>query len=248
MSRWSCFHVCLQWRIIKIDEYIKPKETQTMALDPGVKDQVMTYMSGDIPDEAWHLAYFDFIGNPTLAKRLGEEFLSARYIYKLLLGLQVDGWLLRHQIRLQVLSYASIYEAVLHHLLFDTFAHLPEVMALTEFPTKKLVSIPPSSLALLDKHLEHDGKKIIPTYEAIGKTDESKVRFDKKAECAAKLGMIEDWLKDELIEFYEARNAIHIHAEIRKSIDYQVDLSRRAYFRLQPFKEQISSWLTQRKV
>jgi hypothetical protein len=87
--------------------------------------------------------------------------------------------------------------------------------------------------------LDHDGKKIIPTYEAIGRTDESKVRFDKKAECAEALGLIEGWLKDELVEFYEARNAIHIHAEIRKSLDYQLDLSKRAYLRMQPFKDQL---------
>ena len=54
--------------------------------------------------------------------------------------------------------------------------------------------------------------------------------------------MIEPWLRDELIEFYDARNAIHIHAEIRKSLNYQLDLSRRAYLRMQPFKEQLSAW------
>lgn len=140
---------------------------------------------------------------------------------------------------MQVLSYASIYEAVIHHILFDVLTAQPQVVSLTEFPTKKQISIPPASLALLEKHLEHDGKRIIPTYEAIGKTDESKVRFDKKAECAEALGLIEGWLKDELIEFYEARNAIHIHAEIRKSLDYQLDLSKRAYWRMQPFKEQL---------
>jgi hypothetical protein len=69
------------------------------------------------------------------------------------------------------------------------------------------------------------------------------VRFDRKAECAFQLGFIEDWLRDDLIEFYEARNSIHIHAEIRKSLKYQLDLSRDAYRRLQPFKEQISSKL-----
>jgi hypothetical protein len=72
------------------------------------------------------------------------------------------------------------------------------------------------------------------------------VRFDKKAECATTLGLIEPWLRDELIEFYEARNAIHIHAEIRKSLDYQLDLSKRAYWRMQPFKEQIMAALANR--
>jgi len=217
-----------------------------MAFEQSVKDQITQYIGAHIADEAWHASYFDFIGEPKLAKRLGEEFISTRYIYKLLEGLEANDWLLRAQIRNQVLSYASIYEAVIHHVLFDVLSTEPPVIGLTEFPAKKQISIPPTSMALLERHLEHNGKKIIPTYEAIGRTDDSKVRFDKKAECAAILGLIEPWLKEELIEFYEARNAIHIHAEIRKSLEYQLDLSKRAYWRMQPFKEQIMAGLANR--
>ena len=55
------------------------------------------------------------------------------------------------------------------------------------------------------------------------------------------MGLIEDWLKEDIIEFYEARNAIHIHAEIRKSLEYQLDLSKRAYMRMEPFTDQIGA-------
>ena len=219
-----------------------------MAFDPIVKTQIATYIGAHVADEAWHVSYFDFVGDSSLGKRLGEEFISTRYIYKLLEGLEAQDWLLRSQIRLQVLSYASIYEAVLHHILFETMAAEPQVIALTEFPMKKQISIPTASLAMLAKHLEHDGKQIVPTYEAVGKTDESKVRFDKKAECAESLKLIEPWLREELVEFYEARNAIHIHAEIRKSLNYQLDLSKRAYIRMQPFKEQLTAGLAARVV
>jgi hypothetical protein len=60
------------------------------------------------------------------------------------------------------------------------------------------------------------------------------------------MGFIEEWLQGELVEFYEARNAIHIHAEIRKSLDYQIDLSRRAYLRMEPFRDQVSAQLISR--
>ncbi|MGN5353256.1 hypothetical protein ACQ4P5_14420 [Ralstonia sp. L16] len=217
-----------------------------MTFETAVKDQITQYISAHVGNEAWHVSYFDFITDTALAKRLGEEFISTRYIYKLLEGLEANDWLLRAQIRIQILSYASIYEAVIHHILFETLATEPEVEKLTEFPMKKQISIPPASVQLLQKHLEHDGKKIIPTYEAVERRDESKVRFDKKAECAASLGLIEPTLRDELIEFYEARNAIHIHAEIRKSLDYQIDLSKRAYLRMRPFKEQVAAGLAKR--
>lgn len=213
-----------------------------MAFEKNIAAHVDEYVRKHIGSEEWHASYFDFIDDRELASRLSDEFLSTRYIYKFLEGLEANGWLLRAQIRLQVLSYASIYEAILHHLLFSTLRFDARVVALTEFPMKKEISIPAESQAALNDHLVHDGKKIIPTYIGVGRTDDTKVRFDRKAECACALGLIEDWLKDELVEFYEARNSIHIHAEIRKSINYEIDLSRRSYLRLQPFKEQIMRW------
>ena len=214
-----------------------------MAFTPEVKASIELYVKAHLADEEWHRKFFSFVSNRDLAERLADEFLSARFLYKVLEGLGADSWLLRAQIRMQILSYASIYEAVLHHVLFERFAVDPLVIALTEFPTKKIISIPRESQASLERYLEHDGKRIIPTYEAIGHTDETKVRFDRKAECAFSMGFIEDWLRDELIEFYEARNAIHIHAEIRKSLDYQLDLSRRAYLRMEPFRDQVATRL-----
>lgn len=217
-----------------------------MAFDPDIRQAVENYTRTHLPSEDWHLSYFNFIDDVGLARRLGEEFMSARIIYKLLEGLGADGWLQRAQIRSQVLSYASIYEASIHHILFVNLSADPAVLALTEFPMTKRISIPAASMDALNRHLEHEGRAIIPTYQGIGRTDESKVRFDRKAECACALGMFEPWLKDELIEFYEARNSIHIHAEIRKSLSYELDLSRRAYMRLEPFKEQVCKWQQQR--
>lgn len=219
-----------------------------MAFTEEIKLAVDEYARKHIANEEWHLSYFDFIDDKKLALRIGEELLAARYIYKLLEGLSANEWLQRAQIRLQVLAYASIYEASIHHLLFSNNSENQKVIELTEFPTNKLISIPTAKMDLLKIHLEHDGKKIITTYEGVGKTDQTKVRFDRKAECACELEIIEPWLKDELIEFYEARNSIHIHAEIRKGLEYELDLSRRAYWRMQPFKEQVSKWLRGREV
>ena len=213
-----------------------------MAFNEDIRSAIQEYVVAHIPDEKWHLSYFEFIDDAALATRLGEEFISARYIYKLLEGIEARDWLLRAQIRGQILSYASIYEAVLHHILFNNLSTDPAVIRLTEFPMKKKISIPEASLSILEQHLEHDGKGIIPTYEGIGRTDETKVRFDRKAECAYELGIIEESVKNELIEFYEARNAIHIHAELRKGFDYELDLSKRSYRRLLPFKAQIVRW------
>lgn len=210
-----------------------------MAFEDNTINYIKSYIEEHMADWDWHQSEFNFITDTTLRDRLADEFISARYIYKMLEGMKADDWLLQAQIRIQILSYASIYEAVIHHLLFDEFKKRSEVISLTEFNMKKVISIPATKLEQLKSALEHNGKEIIPTYEGIGRTDVTKVRFDKKAECAFNLGLIEEWLKDELIEIYEARNAIHIHAEIRKSLDYQLELSKTAYLRMRPFVDQI---------
>ena len=69
-----------------------------MAFDEETKRHIDEYVRAHIADEAWHLSYFDFIDDADLAKRLGEEYLSTRYLYKILEGLGADGWLLRSQI------------------------------------------------------------------------------------------------------------------------------------------------------
>jgi hypothetical protein len=56
-----------------------------------------------------------------------------------------------------------------------------------------------------------------------------------------------DALRDEVVEVFSARNAIHVHAEIRKSLDYQLDLSRKAYRRMQLLKRQVVERSTPRR-
>ncbi|MGC0910142.1 hypothetical protein [Pantoea agglomerans] len=212
-----------------------------MAFSKDIKQAIDNYVSGHLADLSWHQEAFDFITDSTLRLRLADEFMSTRYLYKVLEGLSAEEWLLRAQIRLQVLSYASIYEAVLHHILFDRLPSNPYVKSLTDYTTKKEISIPAHKRKALKDALSHNGREIIPTYNDVAKTDITKVRFDKKAECAASLGLIENSLKKDIIEFYEARNAIHIHAEIKKDLVYQLELSKKAYFRMEPFIEQIKN-------
>jgi hypothetical protein len=218
-----------------------------LPFDKKVRDEINAYVTRDIADEAWHNDFFRFISDPKLAARLAEEFISARWLYKILEGLSVTKWMLRTQVRAQIFSYASIYEAAIHHLLFVDFASDDRVIALQQQLGRTDISIPATKMELLKKHLNHGGSPIIVTKETSKKIKTSKIRFDKKAECARDIGLIDNALCLELVEFYEARNSIHIHAEIRKSMKYQMDLSWRAYRRMQLFKEQVESALASQR-
>lgn len=51
----------------------------------------------------------------------------------------------------------------------------------------------------------------------------TQVRFDRKVRCARALGIVDEDLSGDLIAIYDARNAIHIHAEIRKGVEYELE-------------------------
>lgn len=78
-----------------------------------------------------------------------------------------------------------------------------------------------------------------------------RLRFDDKCRTAEKLNLIgkiysKDSVKDlpaEIIEIYSYRNGIHLIAEQRKEIKYELNLSKLAYRRLKPFIEQIKNRL-----
>ncbi|WP_291163176.1 hypothetical protein [Gemmatimonas sp. UBA7669] len=210
-----------------------------MSFIPEVRLAVNQYVDAHLPSAAWYSRYFDFVADAELADRLSEEFRAARSVYKLLRGLDPTDWLQRAQVRMQVLQYASIYEAVIHHLLFDRFSDESSVRELVEFKVLKRISIPTAKLEMLRTALSHNGQEIIPTYQGIGRNDETKVRFDAKVDCAVRLGLLDVGLAAEIAQIYEARNAVHIHAELRKGLQYEIELARMAYRRMEPFRDQL---------
>jgi hypothetical protein len=214
-----------------------------MPFDPDISDAIHRYINVHMADEEWHHDFFTFVSDADLATRLAQEFLSARTLYKLLEGLRPDDWLLTAQVKVQVLMYASIYEATLHHLLFDRFATDARVIELLEQKIYKRFSIPAKSSATITELLSHADKQLIAMYETTTARDETKIRFDEKAQCAADIGLIDSALCAELVSIYSARNAIHLHAELRKGLVYELDLSRMAYRRMQVFREQVMSAL-----
>jgi hypothetical protein len=99
----------------------------------------------------------------------------------------------------------------------------------------------PSSL--LDSVPAPLGRRVVAAVEAEINISASKVRFDSKARAASSIGIIDKDLAAELIDFYSARNMIHIHAELRRGDwSWEINFARQAYWRLLKFKQQVISW------
>lgn len=214
----------------------------TMPFSESMAQEVDRYARSDLPgDLMWHIGQFSFLADdPRLQSRVGEEFFTARYLYKLLEGVHLeDQWAVSAQARLQVLQYASIYEACLHHVLFELSRHDPRVQQLGKYTSLKLYDVPPSKF----KSFEHDGRQIVAAYWADSKGDISKIRFDDKVDAAVDLGMITESLGGDLKDIYEARNTIHIHAELKKNLEFDLDIGKLAYRRMQPFCGQVQRYV-----
>lgn len=205
-------------------------------------DYARSDLSGGVTD---HIVFFSFIDDPELRRRVGEEYFSARYIYKLLEGLRSeDAWARRAQVQLQVQQYASIYEACLHYLLFDKCADRAEVRELLNLQTLKPWSVSQELREQLNRAERPSGRSVVAAIESTIKLEDTKVRFDSKARAAQKLGIIDQELCNELVVFYTARNMIHIHAELKRGNDWEweIEFARQAYWRLKKFKLQVESW------
>ena len=236
-----------------------------MPFRKDIQEYIQDYCMKHLPDENWVDNEFEFIKDETLRKRVETEYKNARYLYKIFEGLNAEGELLLAEVRLQILMYASIYETVLHYVLFDEYyKDDQEVRDLLIQKSLKPYSIPPKSLIKISNELNHDQKDIIPCFSTTVKKDITKVRFEDKCRVAKKIGILSNIKMDmekideqtgvkikeinlceDLINIYELRNAIHIHAELKKEIDYHLYMSKLAYKRMRPFIDQVKAKLKQ---
>lgn len=227
-----------------------------MPLDNNTKHAVYDYCNNHLPEKSWYEKEFEFIEDSALRKRLVEEFQGIRFAYKLYEGIEAENENMIFEVRHQIFAYATIYEAVLHYVLYTYYESTEEFHKLQYHETLAKIDIPAKKRGVLEKELEHNGKGIVPMYMKERKKDDSQIRFDDKCKTAEALGILHKYvnqqgeeidLPGEIIEFYSYRNAIHLVAEQRKGIAYELDLSKRAYRRMRPFVDQIKDKLQQDK-
>lgn len=223
-----------------------------MPLDNITKNAIYNYCNNHLADEAWYEERFEFIQDEYLRKRLVEEFKGTRFAYKIYEGIEAKDENLIFEVRHQILSYATIYEAVLHYVLYNYYNQTQEFNDLLYHYAPARVSIPAQQLNKINALLEHNGESIIPYHLQRRKKQDPEVRFEDKCRTAEQLGIIHKFINEdgkevdlpsEVIEIFGYRNGIHLIAEQRKGITYELNLSKLAYRRMQPFINQIKERL-----
>lgn len=217
-----------------------------MAFPDQLKIDVENYINKHHPNQALWEQYFDieFVSDANLASRLVQEMMAVRTVYQLLEGLRAKNELLRAQTKIQIITYASIYEAVLHHVIFKTA--LKDTQDVIKLLTKeKYVK---RSLPSPHNNLTHNGEKILTMAKVTDIRDERYIKFEEILLVGKTLSLIDQSLYDDLLELYNLRNAIHIHAEIAKGVNYELQISKKAHKLLKPFKSQIIDGLKRQKI
>lgn len=227
-----------------------------MPFSKELKEKIEDYCNSHLANFGWYENEFSFIQDEVLKDRLVAEFKAIRFAYKLYEGIEAQEENLRFEIRNQILAYASIYEAIIENVLETYYAQTPEFYDLMHHCIPIRISIPTEKINILQRELVHDGKDIVPFYYDIRRKEKTQVRFDDKCKTAEQLGLIHKFtnekgeiidLPSELIEIYTCRNGIHLIAEQRKGINYELELSKKAYRRMRPFIDQLKEKLSEDK-
>lgn len=225
-----------------------------MAFSEELKNEIELYCTNHLATNSWYENEFCFIQDIELKNRIIAEFKAIRFAYKLYEGIEATGENLMFEVRNQILAYASIYEAVIENVLSTYYSNTAEFDSLMHHVIPIKISIPQNKKNILQDVLSHDNKEIVPFYYDRKKKEKSQVRFDDKCRVAESLGLLHKFkntdgievdLPSEIIEIYSYRNGIHIIAEQRKGINYELNLSKRAYRRMRPFIDQLKEKLVE---
>ena len=105
------------------------------------------------------------------------------------------------------------------------------------------IGIPGHKLEKISKELEHDKKDIIPCYNKVQAVDKTKIRYEQKVAALLELNLISEGLADDLVKLYEYRNTVHIEAEMKKKLVYDLSMGELAYRRVEGLSIEVSNAL-----
>jgi hypothetical protein len=210
-----------------------------MPLKRPTIDRVLAYCDRDLPPKRDVKAMFDFIEDAALRERVEAEYHAARYIYKLGEALAASGERLHAHVKFQIVQYAGIYEAIIVHLLWTTFADHHAVTAIEYHTTLRRAGTMPNNIRMISV----DGADIVLGVEIRERTPPISIKFDDKVDAAVTIGFIDKALGEDIKSFYKLRNAIHLESAIKNAINYELDSSQLAYRRMLPFTRGVRGYL-----
>ena len=213
---------------------------QLMPLNETDRANVLRYCDRDLEDKTQVESLFDFIENSDLRSALVREYIAARYIYKLQEALSVNNDKLAAHAKFQIVQYASIYEAVIVHVLWNYFPTRPEVAKIEFFKSLRKVGPFQQGLDIRTK----EGVEVHPCIEVEVKNTQHSIKFEDKVNAAVEIGFIDENLGEEIKDIFKIRNGVHIENAVKNEIEYEIEQSQLAYWRIRPFTIGVRDFLS----
>lgn len=192
----------------------------------------------------WFKDYFNFIDDASLKIHLAEAYYQARFLYKIMQGLQLTSFKKTSIIKFQIQQYASIYEALIDYTL-EKF-HKDEVKEQLKETEFKIVNVLSSNSSII---MTFDGKQ--ETVYTCKKTTRNvplkKTRIDKRTELAKSFGIISDTIKIEFDGLYDLRNNIHILKAATADYRPKIEEATKAFQLMEPIQSSIKLYVQTKK-
>lgn len=200
-----------------------------MPLPEQERIRVLEYCERHIEPENWFRTQVQFVTDAQLVEEMNLAFYSARHMEKLGEALAVKDGKRHPHLKFQIVQYASIYEAIIVHLLFHRYGNHEAVTKIRA--EKEYVRVSDVSKAVVDKEGDH----LVFCKKKVVKRDPIHIRFENKLKAAENIGIVLPALRPELLALYKTRNAVHLEAAARNSVTYEAKQATIAYKRLKPF-------------
>lgn len=186
---------------------------------------------------AWFEEYFDFISDHVLGKHLGEAYYQARFLYKIMLVLNLKPWKNRGFVKFQIIQYASICEALLQFVIETKFKeeYIRQNVLYEYIPNQNALS---KSTAI-----SYEKAPLFLCEKKKRKTDLKRERIDKKISFCREKNVISESSASEFKQLYEARNNIHILKAIKSDYRPRVLEAKSAFNLMQKIRDEVKHFI-----
>ena len=218
-----------------------------MALPKETIKEVIKYCNRDlVPDQFfdsndqyhsdWFKTYFSFLSDSSVEAQLGDAFYQARFMYKLMSGLNLPLAKQRGIVKFQIVQYASICEAVLDMAIIKYFKEDAE----KDFGVNELREY--SNAVSVDTKITCGGVPLVLCKTRTRKGDLKRTRVDHKTKFGVSKGLITQSTKESVDSLYDLRNNIHILKAASSQYTPKLREAKEAFILMQTFVSEVKSY------
>lgn len=188
-------------------------------------------------DMEWFIKKFSFLPNEALRAHLAQAWWQARFVGRLQEALSFSAKINQTFIKVQIVLYASIFEAVVDCILESKKSH-PDVEGL--FHGVKLKER--ATAFAKSTKLSYQGIELVPAEKCKFERPLQDSSFPVRLKAATEIGVVKHEHTALILSIYGNRNNIHIGRAAASNFEPDPNESSQAYKTMFDFLEHAASW------